>query len=58
MGHSCTLFTAVLLLRFLGGIHVAQGDDKPASKDLGKIQPPGGVPLPLWGLKADLPWTV
>ena len=45
MRHSPTLFTAVLLLLFLGGIHVAQGNDKPASKDLGKIQPPGGVPL-------------
>jgi hypothetical protein len=44
MRHSSTLFTALLLL-FLGGAHVAQGDDKPASKDLGKIQPPGGVPL-------------
>jgi hypothetical protein len=31
----------------LGDIHVAQGDDKPASKDLSKIQPPGGVPLPI-----------
>jgi len=45
MRHSPALFTAVLLLLFLGGIHVAQGDDKPTSKDLGKIQPPGGVPL-------------
>lgn len=45
MRHSPTLFTAVLLLLFLGGINVAQGDDKPTSKDLGKIQPPGGVPL-------------
>ena len=45
MRHSPTLFPAVLLLLFLGGIHVARGDDKPASKDLGKIQPPGGVPL-------------
>jgi hypothetical protein len=44
---SVTLFTAVLLLLllFLGGINVAQGDDKPTSNDLGKIQPPGGVPL-------------
>jgi hypothetical protein len=49
MRHSPTLFTAVLLLLFLGGIHVAQGDDKPTSKDLGKIQPPGGVPLPVVG---------
>jgi hypothetical protein len=49
MRHSPTLFTAVLLLLFLGGIHVAQGDDKPTSKDLGKIQPPGGVPLPIVG---------
>ncbi len=47
MRHSLTLFTAVLLLLFLGGIQVAQGDDKPTSKDLGKIQPPGGVPLPI-----------
>ena len=47
MRHSPTLFTVVLLLLFLGGIHVAQGDDKPTSNDLGKIQPPGGVPLPL-----------
>lgn len=45
MRHRPTLFTAVLLLLFLGGFHVAQGDDKPTSKDLGKIQPPGGVPL-------------
>jgi hypothetical protein len=44
MRHSPTLFTAALLL-FLGGIHVSRGDDKPMSKDLGKIQPPGGVPL-------------
>jgi len=49
MRHSPTLFTAVLLLLFLGGINVAQGDDKPTSKDLGKIQPPGGVPLPIVG---------
>jgi hypothetical protein len=45
MRHSPTLFPAVLLLLFLGGIHVARGDDKPTSKDLGEIQPPGGVPL-------------
>ncbi len=78
MRHKPTLFTAVLLL-FLVGLDVAQGDDKPAtkvaptskdkpatkdkptSKALGKIQPPGGVPLPLrpgtpvsvdWGTKA------
>jgi hypothetical protein len=49
MRHSPTLFTAVLLLVFLGGIHAAQGDDQPASKDLGRIQPPGGVPLPVVG---------
>jgi hypothetical protein len=40
MRHGPTLFTAVLLLLFLGGSNVAQGDDKPTSKDLGKIQPP------------------
>src|SRR5262249_5063276 len=47
MRHGPTLVTRVLLLLFLGGLPVAQGDDKPTSKDLGKIQPPGGVPLPL-----------
>jgi hypothetical protein len=47
MRHRPTLFTAVLLLLFLGGIHVARGDVKPTSNDLGKIQPPGGAPLPL-----------
>jgi hypothetical protein len=47
MRHSPTRSTAVLLLLFLGGIHVARGDDKPTSNDLGKIQPPGGVPLDL-----------
>lgn len=45
MRHGPTLFTAVLLLLFLGGINVAQGDDKPTSNDLGNIRPPGGVPL-------------
>ena len=45
MRHSPTLFPAVLLLLFLGGIHVARGDDKPKPKDLGEIQPPAGVPL-------------
>src|SRR5262249_42324238 len=49
MRHSPTLFTAVLLLVFLGGIHVARGDDQPTSKDLGRIQPPGGVPLRVVG---------
>jgi hypothetical protein len=52
MRRSPTLFTAVLL--FLGGINVAQGDDKPAAKDLGKIQPPGGVPLPIVGPKGEI----
>jgi len=47
MRHGPTLFTAVLLLPFLGGITVAQGDDKPMPNDLGNIQPPGGKPLPL-----------
>jgi len=47
MRYSPTLFTAVLVLLFLGGINVAHRDDQPTSKDLGKIQPPGGVPLPL-----------
>ena len=58
MRHSPTLFTAVLLL-FLGGTHVAQRDDKPTSKDLGSIQPPGGAPLPIEepgkpGIKVEL----
>jgi hypothetical protein len=39
------LVKAVLLLLILAGISVAGGDDKPMSKDLGTIQPPGGVPL-------------
>ena len=45
MRHHLTLFAAVLLLLFLGAINVALTDDKPPSKDLGKIRPPGGVPL-------------
>src|SRR5688572_29972073 len=44
MRHTPPRFTATLLL-FLGGIPVAQGDDKPTSNDLGEIKPPGGVPL-------------
>jgi hypothetical protein len=43
MRRSPTLFTAILL--FLVGLPVVRGDDKPTLKDLGKIQPPGGVPL-------------
>src|SRR5262249_43615649 len=59
MRHGPTLFTPALLLLFLGGIHVAPGDDKPTSNDLGKIQPPGGTPLPLEepgrpGIKVEL----
>src|SRR5262245_29398051 len=54
MRHSLTRFPAVLFLIFLGGIPVAQGDDKPTSKDLAKIQPPGGVPLPLVGPKGNI----
>jgi hypothetical protein len=49
MRHSLALSTAVLLLQFLGGIQVTAGEDEPTSKDLGMIQPPGGVPLPLGG---------
>ena len=45
MHHSPNWFIAVLVLLFLGGINVTEGDDKPMSKDLRKIQPPGGVPL-------------
>jgi len=44
---------AALLLLLLGGGHVARGDDKPTSPDLGKIQPPGGVPLPVAGPKGE-----
>jgi hypothetical protein len=44
-----TLFAAVLLVLLLGGIPVARGGDQPTSKDLGRIQPPGGVPLPVAG---------
>ncbi len=39
--------TVVLVLLFLGQIHVARGGDQTTSKDLSKIQPPGGVPIPL-----------
>ncbi len=49
MRHNSRCFTAVLLLMLLACIHVAHGDDKPASKELRKIQPPGGVPLPVVG---------
>src|SRR5262249_43249450 len=59
MRHRPTLFTPVLLLLFLGGIHVAPGDDKPTSNDLGNIRPPRGTPLPVeqpgrHGLKVEL----
>lgn len=40
-----TRLTGVLLVLFLGGIPVAEGDDKPMPKDLVKIRPPGGAPL-------------
>jgi hypothetical protein len=49
MRYRPTLFTAVLLLPLLGGIPFAWGDDQPPSKDLHRIQPPGGVPLPVVG---------
>ena len=59
MYRSPTLLSVVVLLLFLIVINVAQGDDKPTSKDLGKIQPPGGVPLLLEepgrpGIKVEL----
>ncbi len=54
MRHSPTLFTAALLLLFLGSSPVVRGDDKPTPKDLGKIQPPGGVPLPIVGPKGEI----
>ena len=49
MRHSPTCSTAVLVLMFLGGIPVAQGDDKSTPPDLGKIRPPGGAPLLIVG---------
>jgi hypothetical protein len=52
MRHGSTLFPSVLLL-FLGGIRVTQGDDKPTLVELGKIQPPGGVPLHIFGPKGE-----
>jgi hypothetical protein len=45
MCHKSPLFTALSLLLLLGNIHPTQGADKPASKELSSIQPPGGVPL-------------
>src|SRR6516162_8807585 len=47
MRHGLTLFSPALLLLFLSGTPVAQGDDKPTPNDLGNIRPPGGAPLPL-----------
>jgi hypothetical protein len=44
---------ALLLFVFLGGVPVAQGDDKPTSKDLGRIQPPGGTPLLIVGPQGE-----
>jgi hypothetical protein len=51
MSHSPTLFSVVFLL--LGGIPVVRGDDKSTPNDLGKIQPPGGVPLLIFGPKGE-----
>jgi hypothetical protein len=45
MRHRPPHFRAIVLLLLLAGVRVAHGDDKPVAKDLGKIQPPGGVPL-------------
>ena len=42
---SPTLFPAAFLLLFPGVIHATQEHDNLRSRDLGKIQPPGGVPL-------------
>jgi hypothetical protein len=50
MRYNPPLVAALLLL---AGGHVARGDDKPTSRDLGKIQPPGGVPLPVVGPKGE-----
>src|SRR5262245_27576076 len=36
---------SITIVLFLLGVRVAQADEKPTSKDLGKIPPPGGVPL-------------
>jgi hypothetical protein len=47
MRHGLPLFAVLLLLLLLGGIQVAEGDDKPTPAELGRIQPPGGVPLDL-----------
>jgi hypothetical protein len=37
----------------LVGVNFAQQDEKPTSKDLGKIRPPGGVPLPIVGPEGE-----
>jgi hypothetical protein len=47
MRRSHTLFAAALVFLSTGGIPVAHGDDKLTPKDLGRIRPPGGVPLAL-----------
>lgn len=43
MRQNRVLFPVVVLL--LGSVLHARGHDKPSSKDLGRVQPPGGTPL-------------
>jgi hypothetical protein len=47
MRYSLPLLGALLLSLLPGSIYVAQAEDKPTSKDLSTIQPPGGIPLPV-----------
>ncbi len=47
MSHGHGLFTVLFLLLLPGAGCVALGEDGPAPEDLGKIKPPGGVPLDL-----------
>lgn len=59
MRHVSALLISALLLMVLAGPHAARSDDKTTSTDLRKIQPPGGIPLPLEepgkpGIKVDL----
>jgi hypothetical protein len=45
MRHSPRLFAALFLLLLPGAVPGAGAADKPTPADLGKVQPPGGVPL-------------
>lgn len=53
MRYGPTIYCVVFLFMFLGAISVVQGDDKPTTKNLANIQPPGGVPLSVVGPQGE-----